>query len=138
MIVTKRLNLPTEGNGQVVNLNDAVTRQVAASAITQGTVTIFVTATTAGVTIMEHEPGLVQDLKTTMDRLIPRSLTYQHNVLNNDVNGHSHTQAIMIGPSVAVPVIDGKPLLGTWQSIVLIDFDARPRNREIVLQIMGE
>ena len=138
MVVTKRLNLPTEGNGQVVNLNDAVTRQVAASAITQGTVTIFVTATTAGVTIMEHEPGLVQDLKTTMDRLIPRSLTYQHNVLNNDVNGHSHTQAIMIGPSVAVPVIDGKPLLGTWQSIVLIDFDARPRNREIVLQIMGE
>lgn len=138
MITTQRLRLETQADGQVIDLTDEVAKGVAGSAITDGTVTVFVTATTAGVTIMEYEPGLVQDLKQVMERLFPRSAIYQHNIINHDNNGHAHTQATFIGPSLVVPVAGSRPMLGTWQRIVLVDFDSRPRNREVILQIMGE
>ena len=87
---------------------------------------------------MEYEPGLVLDLDTAMERLWPRGIEYQHDTLNADDNGHSHTRATLIGPSLVVPIAAHKPLLGVWQEIVLIDFDSRPRARDLVLQFMGE
>ena len=138
MIVTKRLTLHTEGQGHILDINVEVCRQVAESGLAEGIVTVFVAGTTAAVAIMEHEPGLVQDLQTAMERLIPREIPYQHNVLNRDDNGHAHTRATLLGPSLVVPFVDKKPLLGAWQRIVLIDFDSRPRSREVLFQIMGE
>lgn len=138
MVVTRRLKLATKGEGHIIAIHDEVCRHVAESGVADGTVTVFVAGTTAGVTIMEHEPGLVVDLKAAMERLAPRDIPYQHNILNNDINGHSHTQATLIGPSVVVPFVAGKLLTGTWQRIILVDFDSRPRQREVVLQIMGE
>ena len=138
LIVTKRFGVQTNGGGQVVDLNDTVIDQIKTSGVTEGQVSVFVTGTTASVLIMEHEPGLVQDLETCMERLAPRGLQYEHNSLNNDDNGHSHTRATLMGQSLVVPVVDGGPLLGTWQRIVLVDFDSRPRNRDFIVQVMGE
>ena len=138
MVVTKTIALATQANGQIIDLNDQVCRAIEGSALVAGTVTVFVAGTTAGIAIMEYEPGLVQDLQMALERLVPRGIPYRHNILNHDDNGHSHTQATLIGPSLVVPFASRKPLLGTWQRIVLIDLDSRPRNREVVLQIMGE
>lgn len=138
MIVTKRISVASQGDCQIIDINDEVCRQVAQSGVANGIVTVFVLGTTAGVAIMEFEPGLVSDLQAAMERLAPRGLPYQHNILNNDDNGHAHTQATFVGPSMVVPFSARKPLLGTWQRIILVDFDSRPRTREVILQIMGE
>ncbi len=138
MVVTRSLTLTTLANGQVIDVNAQVSQAVAESGLRAGIVTIFVAGTTAGVTIMEFEPGLVMDLAAAMERLVPRGIPYQHNILNNDDNGHSHTQATLVGPSIVVPFSDGKLMLGTWQRVVLIDFDSRARERRLVLQVMGE
>ncbi len=138
MIDTRRLSYQTEGDGQVIDLSADLARELASSEVSEGTVTIFVAGTTAGVTIMEYEPGLVDDMQTFMERVAPRDVPYQHNILNRDDNGHSHTRAMLMGPSLVVPLAEGLQLLGTWQRVVLVDFDSRPRVREVVLQIMGE
>jgi secondary thiamine-phosphate synthase enzyme len=138
LIDTRRLSYETQGDGQVIDLTDDLAGELASSEVSGGVVTIFVTGTTAGVTIIEHEPGLVGDMKTFMERVAPRDVAYQHNVLNSDDNGHSHTRAMLMGPSLVVPLAEGRPILGTWQRVVLVDFDSRARVREVVLQIMGE
>ena len=138
MIVTKRLRLETHGGGQVIPLNAAVVDEARGAGVAEGVLTVFVQGTTAGISIMEYEPGLVLDLDTAMERLCPRGIEYRHDTLNADDNGHSHTRATLIGPSLVVPIADHKPLLGVWQEIVLIDFDSRPRARDLVLQFMGE
>ena len=138
MIVTKRLRLETQGGGQVIPLNGEVVKQAHGAGVGEGIVTVFVQGTTAGVAIMEYEPGLVLDLDTAMERLFPQGIEYRHNTLNADDNGHSHTRATLIGPSLVVPIAGHQPLLGVWQEIVLIDFDSRPRSRDLVLQFMGE
>ena len=138
MVITKHITVQTNGGGQVLNINAEFCRQVAESGLSDGIVTVFVAGTTAAISIMEHEPGLVADLQATMDRLIPREIPYQHDLLNNDDNGYAHTQASLLGPSLVVPFAAKRPLLGTWQQIILVDFDSRPRNRQIVFQIMGE
>ncbi len=139
MIVTQRFTMDTRGDGQVIEINDEVCRRVAASGVAEGIVTVFVTGTTAGVTIIEHEPGLVEDLRAAMERFAPREIPYQHNLRNpGEDNGHSHTRAALIGPSLVVPVAGRRPTLGRWQRIVLVDFDSRPRTRELVVQVMGE
>ncbi len=138
MIVTKSFPMQTQGDGQVIEISEAVGQRVAESGVTEGIVTVFVTGTTAGVMIMEHEPGLVDDFGAVMERLVPRDIPYQHNIRNNDDNGHSHTRACLLGPSLVVPVAQRRPLLGAWQRIVLVDFDSRPRAREVIVQVMGE
>lgn len=138
MILTKQLRLETKGGGQVIPLSDVVAEEARSAGVAEGLVTVFVQGTTAGITIMEYEPGLVLDLNTAMERLCPQGIEYRHNTLNADDNGHSHTRATLIGPSLVVPIADHKPLLGVWQEIVLIDFDSRPRARDFVLQFMGE
>ena len=138
MIITKHLTLETKGDGQVIRLNHEVLKQSRDAGISEGIVTVFVTGTTAGVTIMEYEPGLILDLTTAMERLCPQDIEYQHNVLNGDDNGHSHTRASLISPSLVVPITKHQPLLGKWQEIVLVDFDSRSRSRDLVFQFMGE
>ncbi len=138
MIDTRRLTYETQGHGQVIDLTADLARELADSDVSAGTVTIFVAGTTAGVTIMEYEPGLVDDMQTLMDRVAPRDVPYQHDILNHDDNGHSHTRAMLMGASLVVPLAEGATMLGTWQRVVLVDFDSRPRAREVVLQIMGE
>lgn len=138
MIVTRRLSCQTQGNNEVVDLTGRLVAEVTGSGIRDGTVTVFVSGSTAGVTTIEYEPGLLEDIDTLLDRLIPREAPYRHNFTEGDKNGHSHLRASLIGPSLVVPVEDGRLTLGPWQQVVLIDFDVRPRSREVVLQIAGD
>ena len=138
MIHTERLKLHTAGNCDVIDLSDQIAESVRQSGIGAGIVTVFVPGSTAGVTTIEYEPGLVQDLKELFERLIPGGRPYHHDAAWGDGNGHAHLRASLLGPSLTVPIEAGRLTLGTWQQIVLVDFDNRPRSREVVLQIMGE
>ena len=138
MIVTNKVTLATQGDCHVIDISDEVSREVTASGLADGIVTVFVVGTTAGVAVVEYEQGLVEDLSERHGTAHPPGIPYQHNILNHDDNGHAHTQATLMGQSLVVPFSGKKPLLGTWQRIVVVDFDSRPRNREIVVQVMGE
>ena len=129
----------THGNSQVVNITDQVAHCVASGRIESGTATVFVIGSTAGVTTTEFEPGLVKhDLKAAFEGIAPEHATYLHEETWHDDNGHSHVRASLLGPSLTVPVIDRALQLGTWQQIVLIDFDTRSRSRQIIVQVIGE
>jgi secondary thiamine-phosphate synthase enzyme len=138
---TGLLRLETEGEGQIVDLTEGVLAVVRQSGVAQGLVSVFVTGSTAAVTTMEYEPGGVQDLDETLERLVPRARAsgsdYAHNVLNGDDNAHSHLRASLVGPSETVPLVGGRLVLGTWQQLVLIDFDDRPRRREVHVQVLS-
>ena len=131
------LRLQTPGNGHVADLTEGVARVVAAAEIDRGVVTVFAVGATVAVTTMEYEPGGISDLQALLDRLIPAEGDYEHNRLNHDTNSHAHLRAALIGPSETIPVIDGRPALGTWQQIVLIDFDDRPRERTISVHVLS-
>jgi secondary thiamine-phosphate synthase enzyme len=130
------LRLQTEGDGEVVDVTEGVARIVAASGADRGLVTVFAVGSTAAVTTMEYEPGGVSDLQEMLGRLIPAAGEYAHNRLNHDSNSHAHQRASLIGPSETIPVVDGRLMLGTWQQIVLIDFDDRPRERTLSVQVV--
>ena len=138
MIVTRQIRLQTHGNNDVHDLTPEVARHVAESGVRSGVVTVFVTGSTAGVTTVEYEPALVGDLREFLDQLVPAQRPYRHNQTWGDANAHSHLRSSLIGTSLTVPFDNGRLLLGTWQQIVLVDFDVRPRSREVVLQIVGE
>jgi secondary thiamine-phosphate synthase enzyme len=129
--------METPGHGEIVDLTEGVRRIVRTCEADRGLVTVFVTGSTAAVTTMEHEPGGVSDLQALLDRLIPPSGDYEHNRLNHDTNAHAHLRAAVIGPSETIPLVDGTLALGTWQQIVLIDFDVRPRTRTVTVQIVS-
>jgi secondary thiamine-phosphate synthase enzyme len=133
---TSELTLSTNGDADVIDLSRAISEAVRASGVSDGQVSAFVRGSTAGITTMELEPGGVQDLRALLDRLIPVEADYAHNRLNMDSNSHAHQRASLIGASETVPVVDGRPALGTWQQLVLIDFDDRPRERTIVIQVI--
>jgi len=137
-VVTKYIRLETEGNGAVVNISDAVRNCVADSGIDDGVVTIFTPSATSGITTLEYESGCVQDLQRLFDEIISPERDYAHNLRWGDGNGHSHARAALLKPSLTVPFCEGLLTLGTWQSIVLVDFDNRPRQRKLVIQLMGE
>jgi secondary thiamine-phosphate synthase enzyme len=130
------LRLQTPGNGEIVDITEGVARIVATSGADRGVVTVFAVGATAGVTTMEYEPGGVSDLQALLDRLIPATGEYEHNRLNHDSNSHAHQRASLIGPSETIPVVDGRLMLGTWQQIVLLDFDDRPRERTVSVQVV--
>jgi secondary thiamine-phosphate synthase enzyme len=138
---TGLLRLETEGEGQIVDLTEGVLAVIRQSDVAQGLVCVFVTGSTAAVTTMECEPGGVQDLREALERLVPRARPgggdYAHNSLNGDDNAHSHLRASLLGPSETVPLVGGRLVLGTWQQLVLIDFDDRPRQREVHVQIVS-
>ena len=129
--------MDTPGNGHIADLTEGVARIVAGSGIDRGLVTVFATGSTVAVTTMEYEPGGVHDLQELLDRLIPVSGDYEHNVRNHDTNAHAHLRAAVIGPSETIPLVDGRLALGTWQQIVLLDFDDRPRRRTVTVQVVS-
>jgi secondary thiamine-phosphate synthase enzyme len=131
------LRLSTGGGGEIVDLTAGVASVVRTSGVQAGVATVFVAGTTAAVTTMEYEPGAVIDLRAALERLAPQAHDYEHNVRNHDTNGHAHVRAAIVGPSVGVPVVGGEAALGTWQQIVLIDFDTRPRDRTVMVQIVS-
>lgn len=131
------LRLSTRGDGDVVDLTGEVQRVVEEAGVDEGQATAFVRGSTAAITTMELEPGGVHDLREMLERLIPAAGEYEHNRLNHDTNSHAHQRASVIGPSVSVPVIGGRLALGTWQQLVLLDFDDRPRERTVVVQVLG-
>jgi len=137
-VVTKYIQLKTDGNGAVVNITDAVQNCVGDSGFGDGVVTIFTPSATSGITTLEYESGCVQDLQRFFDEIIHPERDYAHNLRWGDGNGHSHARAALLKPSLTVPFCEGMMTLGTWQSIVLVDFDNRSRQRKLVVQIMGE
>jgi secondary thiamine-phosphate synthase enzyme len=138
MVITQKHEVFTTGQGDAHDLTGIVRRSVGGSRIRTGTVTVFVVGSTAGVTTIEFEPGAVHDLNALFDRLAPRDGDYRHHLRWGDDNGSSHVRAALLGPSVTVPFADGELLLGTWQQIALFEFDTRPRQRDIVVQIVGD
>jgi secondary thiamine-phosphate synthase enzyme len=134
---TGELSLSTNGDADVIDITAEVQRVVAAGPVADGLVTAFVRGSTAAVTTMEFEPGGVADLRALLDRLIPVEGDYEHNRLNHDTNSHAHQRASLIGASEQVPVSGGRLTLGTWQQLVLIDFDDRPRDRTVVVQVVS-
>ena len=134
---TGELQLSTQGEADVIDITSDVERIVAEGPIDEGLVTAFVRGSTAAITTMELEPGGVADLRSLLDRLIPVEGDYEHNRLNHDTNSHAHQRASLIGASEQVPIIGGRLALGTWQQLVLIDFDDRPRERTVIVQVVS-
>jgi secondary thiamine-phosphate synthase enzyme len=132
------LSFSTRGEGDMHDVTDGVAAAVRESGISEGIVTVFASGSTCAITTIEFEPGLRRDFPAAMERLAPRELRYAHDETWHDGNGHAHVRASMIGPSVTVPVAGGKPVLGTWQQIVFLDFDNRPRRRKVIVTVMGE
>jgi secondary thiamine-phosphate synthase enzyme len=131
------LRLETAGDGAVVDLTEGVRSIVARSAVDAGAAVVFAVGATVAVTTIEHEPGAVADLGALLDRLIPPDAAYEHNALNHDTNAHSHLRAALIGPSETIPIVGGELGLGTWQQVVLVDFDDRPRERIVSVQVLS-
>ncbi len=137
-VVTSEITLESRGNCDIIDITSQVAKNVEKSAINSGIVTLFVAGSTAGISTIEYEPNLLSDFKKMWDRLIPQNIPYEHNKTWGDGNGHSHVRASTLGPSLAIPFVNKRLTLGTWQQIVLVDFDNRPRSRKIITQIMGE
>jgi secondary thiamine-phosphate synthase enzyme len=131
------LRLDTPGNGHIADITEGVARVVGASGAGRGVATLFATGSTVAITTMEFEPGGVHDLQALLDRLIPAGGDYEHNRPNHDTNAHAHLRAAIIGPSETIPFVDGRLTLGTWQQVVLIDFDDRPRSRSVTVQVIS-
>jgi secondary thiamine-phosphate synthase enzyme len=138
MVVTLSVLLNTQGEAEVREITDQVGRAVAESGLTNGLVTIFCPSATSALTTIEYEPGCVSDLRRLFDEIVDPNRHYAHNARWGDGNGHSHVRAALLGPSLTVPFVAGRLTLGTWQQIVVVDFDNRPRRRELVVQIIGE
>ena len=131
------LRLSTPGNGAVVDLTEGVRSIVARSGVQAGIAAVFAVGATVGVTTIEYEPGAVADFQALLDRLVPAAGQYEHNELNRDTNAHSHLRAALVGPSETIPIVGGELGLGTWQQIVLVDFDDRPRERIVSVQVLS-
>ena len=136
-IITEHLEVSTRGNSDIIDITPHVASCVAKHKFQEGNATVFVSGSTASVTTTEYEPGLVKDIPAAMERMVPQGIRYNHDDTWHDGNGHSHVRAAMMGPSLTVPFSKGELLLGTWQQIVLIDFDTKARKREIVVQLIG-
>ena len=137
LIITRYLEFETH-SGDTVDITEETAKIVKGSGLCSGAAIVFVPGATGAVTTIEHEPGLVQDMRDALERIAPESTEYAHNLRWQDGNGHSHIQASLLGPSLTVPFCERRLMLGTWQQIVFLEMDNRPRQRRIVIQIMGE
>jgi secondary thiamine-phosphate synthase enzyme len=137
-ITTKQFTVTTRGGSEVLNVTDSVSELLRKSHLNEGAVTVFVTGSTASITTTEFEPGLRKDIPEMLDRVAPQAHRYHHDDTWHDGNGHSHVRAALMGCSLTIPFLNGELMLGTWQQIVLVDHDNRPRQRTIVVQIIGE
>ncbi|CAJ37814.1 secondary thiamine-phosphate synthase enzyme YjbQ [Methanocella arvoryzae] len=136
-VFTRTLSLESKGYSNMINITDQVEQVLASGGINEGIATIFVPGSTASITTIEFEPGLQQDLPRALERLAPSDASYEHDLKWGDGNGMSHIRAAVMGPGIVVPFKDKSLLLGTWQQIVLVDFDMRPRRREVIVQVLG-
>jgi secondary thiamine-phosphate synthase enzyme len=137
-LVTDSVSVATRGDSHMVDLTGRVQEVVDRHGFREGQALVFVSGSTAGLTTVEFEPGLQKDLPAALERVAPRGITYAHEETWHDDNGHAHVRASLLGPSLAVPFQEGRLLLGTWQQVVLVDFDTRPRRRDVVVQLSGE
>lgn len=137
-IYTSSINLHTHGNTDIQDITSQVDHLVRQSELNNGIVTIFCPSSTSAITTIEYEPGVVQDLKRLFDEIIPVNRHYAHDAAWGDGNGHAHVRAALLGPSLTIPFTHKRLQLGTWQQIIYVDFDNRPRKRELVIQIIGE
>ena len=135
---TAKIHCSTRGDTDIIDLTPQLHMEVKSSQIQTGLATIFTPSSTSAITTIEYETGCLDDLKRMFERIAPEQQNYQHNARWGDGNGHSHIRAALVGPSVSIPVVDGKLLLGTWQQVILVDFDNRPRQRVLAFQILGE
>jgi secondary thiamine-phosphate synthase enzyme len=138
MVATSRFRVKTSGQGDAHDITDHVRRAIVEGGVRSGIATVFVAGSTAGITTIEFEPGAIADLNRLFDRLAPRGADYRHHLRWGDDNGSSHVRAALLGPSITVPFTDSAPELGTWQQIMLLEFDTRAREREVIIQIVGE
>ncbi len=137
-VMTSEFFKKTEGNGHTLDITSDVSLHLANTQLNSGIVTVFIPGSTAAVTTIEYESGAISDFKDAFERAVPRNIPYKHDQRWGDGNGFSHVRAAWLGPSITVPFVNGKMCLGTWQQVVLIDFDRHPRDRKIVLQFIGE
>jgi secondary thiamine-phosphate synthase enzyme len=137
-VETREITLQSRGNCDIIDITAQVGKDVEKSGINNGTLTLFVVGSTAGITTIEYEPNLLSDFKGMWDRTIPQSIPYEHDKTWGDGNGHSHVRASTLGASLTVPFVNKRLTLGTWQQIIFVDFDNRPRSRKIAVQILGE
>ena len=138
MVTNTRIHVQTKGDCELIDITRQVAQKIEESAIKDGTVTLFIAGSTAGLSTIEFERGLLSDFQSMWERTVPRGIPYRHDAAWGDGNGHAHVRASLLGPSLVVPFVNKRLTLGTWQQIVLVDFDNRPRSRDVVLQIMGE
>jgi secondary thiamine-phosphate synthase enzyme len=137
-IVTKNIQIKSRGEDDVIDISEPTLKAIKESNLKNGIVTVFVSGSTAAITTIEYEPGLRNDFQNMLNRIIPRGIEYEHDKTWNDGNGHSHVRASLVGPSLTIPFKDGTLLLGTWQQVVLLEMDTRQRERDVILQIIGE
>jgi secondary thiamine-phosphate synthase enzyme len=137
-VFSKRLQLAATSENDVVDITGKVQQAIEESGLDNGVATIFVPGSTAAVTTIEYEPGLSKDFPDMLERLAPKSVPYEHQKAWHDDNGHSHVKASLVGPSLSVPYEGGRLMLGTWQQVVFVELDVRPRRREVVVQLIGE
>ena len=131
------LSFPTTAKTDLIDITREVSQRIRESGIAEGSVLVFVPGSTAALTTIEYESGVVEDLREAIERLAPEGVRYRHDARWGDGNGYSHVRAALLGPSLAIPVIEGRPVLGTWQQVILCDFDNEPRNRRVVVQVTG-
>lgn len=137
-VKTLSISLRTQGSADIHDITDQLARSVRQSGLTNGTATIFCPSSTSALTTIEYEGGALSDLRRLFDEIVPQNREYAHNERWHDGNGHSHVRAALLGPSLTVPFVEGQLTLGTWQQVIYIDFDNRPRQRKLVLQLIGE
>ncbi len=137
-VISKSISVNTKGNADIHDITDQITSAVSKSGLTTGTVTIFCPSSTSALTTIEYESGALSDLRRLFDEIVPADQEYAHNQRWHDGNGHSHVRAALLGPSLTIPFVDGQLTLGTWQQVIYVDFDNRPRQRELILQLIGE
>ncbi len=137
-IETHSFNINTKGNNDIIDITDNVQSQLSSTGISEGNILVFVGGSTAGITTIEYEPGLLKDYPDFFEKIVPSNISYQHDNTWHDGNGYAHIRAALQGASFTIPFTKGKLLLGTWQQIILIDFDNRSRSRKIIVQITGK
>jgi secondary thiamine-phosphate synthase enzyme len=137
-VKTGNLTLQTQGNTDIHDITRELVRLVEQSGLKNGTLTVFCPSSTSGLTTVEYEPGALADMQRMFEELVPSNREYAHNATWDDGNGHSHMRAALLGPSLSIPFVEGKLTMGTWQQVIFVDFDIRPRRRELVVQMVGE
>ena len=138
MVMTREIRLDTQGDCDIQDITRQVAGAVRETGLSNGIVTVFTPSATSGLTTIEYESGALADLERLLDEIISPDRDYRHNLRWGDGNGHSHVRAALIGPSITIPFVDSRLTLGTWQQVIFLDFDNRPRSRRLVVQVMGE